>query len=140
MEKLTELERQERNGKFVENNVYCCQSVLVDSILKRGVFNYEDIENLYKDECPECDGEIEYNQEKDSYVCQNCGEEYLRAEDYETIQEVYEWWVVSDYMLGKLKELGEPVLSNDYGDWWGRTCTGQAIKLDYTVDRILGDD
>lgn len=134
---LTEVERQERNGRFVENNVYCCQSVLVDGMLKQGAFSFEDIENLYKRECPACEGEIEYNQEKGNYACRNCREEYSSAEDCERIQEIYEWWVVSNYMLRKLKELGEPVLSNDYGNWWGRTGTGQAIKLDCTIDKIL---
>jgi len=33
--------------------------------------------------------------------------------------------------------LGEPILESDYGTWWGRTCTGQAIQLDGTIQKIV---
>lgn len=121
---LTEIERQERNGQFVANNVYYCQSILVDGLLQEGVFNFEDIENFY----------IPYEQAKiDGLI-----DEDVKEEEYDPeAQEIYEWWLVSDWMLRKLRKLGEPILSNDYGDWWGRCCTGQAIKLDIVIDRII---
>lgn len=40
---ISEVERQSRNGDFVADNVYCCQSSLVDGLLQKGVFNFEDI-------------------------------------------------------------------------------------------------
>lgn len=51
-------------------------------------------------------------------------------------QEVYEWWLVTDWLGENLKELGEPILDSEYGTWWGRTCTGQAISIDYTMDAL----
>jgi len=50
--------------------------------------------------------------------------------------EVYEWWLVTGYLASRLRGIGEPVLDNEYGCWWGRTCTGQSILLDGTLQRI----
>jgi len=50
--------------------------------------------------------------------------------------EIFEWWLISDWMGRKLSERGE-VIYEDYGcTWWGRQCTGQAILLDYVVSMI----
>lgn len=47
--------------------------------------------------------------------------------------EIFEWWLLDcDWTAGKLIQAGEKVLKNEYGTWWGRQCTGQAIKLDPT--------
>jgi len=51
-------------------------------------------------------------------------------------QEIYEWWIVDSWLLEELKKENEPVLENDYGEWWGRTTTGQAIFLDGIIERI----
>jgi len=51
-------------------------------------------------------------------------------------QEVFEWWAVTDWLARHLDAIGEPVLMNDYGNWWGRTCTGQIIMLDGTLQKI----
>lgn len=51
-------------------------------------------------------------------------------------QEIFEWWSVTSWLAEKLLELGEPVLMNDYGQWWGRTCTGQNIILDGTFQKL----
>lgn len=51
-------------------------------------------------------------------------------------QEIFEWWSVTSWLAEKLLELGEPVLVNDYGQWWGRTCTGQNIILDGTFQKL----
>lgn len=51
-------------------------------------------------------------------------------------QIVYEWWVVSDLLLGFLMAEKEPILRNDYGSWWGRTTTGQSISMDEVIKRI----
>jgi len=45
-------------------------------------------------------------------------------------REIFEWWYCSDYLIDRLTDAGYPILRTDYGDWWSRTCTGQAIKLD----------
>ena len=51
-------------------------------------------------------------------------------------QEVFEWWLVTDWLIRHLDEIDEPILCNDYGNWWGRTCTGQAIIQDGTLQKI----
>jgi hypothetical protein len=51
-------------------------------------------------------------------------------------QEVYEWWLVTDFFAHHLDAIGEPVLINDYGNWWGHTCTGQSVMLHGTLQVI----
>jgi hypothetical protein len=51
--------------------------------------------------------------------------------------EVYEHWIVSDWLAGKLEEQGEKV-DRDFAGLtvWARTTTGQAILLDSVIERI----
>lgn len=54
--------------------------------------------------------------------------------------EIYEVWIVSDWLADKLRAKGECVTSPD--DWiqiWGRGTTGQAICLDYVIQSIVDD-
>jgi len=114
MEGEDERTRQEKNGQLVRNEVYTVQSSLVEHLLSEGVFSYDDIVNLY---------ESEEQAKENGY-------------DEPEAQEIFEWWVISEWFAEKLEEQGEPILRNDYGTWWGRTCTGQAILLDYVIDKI----
>lgn len=50
--------------------------------------------------------------------------------------EIYEWWMVTEYMADKLIEAGAPVLSTQYGEFWGRTTTGQHMKIDSIIQEI----
>lgn len=50
--------------------------------------------------------------------------------------EIYEWWLVSDWLCGQLRAIGEPVLEAGGNAYWGRTCTGQAYLMDGTLQRI----
>lgn len=50
--------------------------------------------------------------------------------------EVYEWWLVSSWLCGQLRAIGEPVIDNGHGTWWGRTCTGQSLIMDGTLQKI----
>ena len=50
--------------------------------------------------------------------------------------EIYEWWAVTEWLAQKLVSIGEPVLDNAYGHWWGRTCTGQGMLMDGTLQQI----
>ena len=52
------------------------------------------------------------------------------------IQEIYEYWLVNPWLAGKLIEAGQPVLKNEYGIWWGRTCTGQYVYCDDVIYRL----
>lgn len=60
----------------------------------------------------------------------------LFDEETEETKEIFEWWIVSDWMAEKLKEENEPILETDYGTWWGRTCFGQAVDMDDVIRRI----
>jgi len=50
--------------------------------------------------------------------------------------EVFEWWRVSRWLCDHLRAIGEPVIDNGFGRWWGRTCTGQAVIMDGTLQRV----
>lgn len=51
--------------------------------------------------------------------------------------EVYEHWVVSNWLAGKLEAQGHPVVHDFMGlTIWGRPTTGQAISIDYTILKI----
>jgi len=52
-------------------------------------------------------------------------------------QEIFEWWLVSPWMGKKLLLEGEPVIDNEYGHWWGRTTSGQAISLDDVIKKVF---
>ena len=56
-------------------------------------------------------------------------------EPYET--EVFEHWLVSDWLADKLISKGETVVKDYMGlTIWGRTTSGQAISLDYVIQQI----
>lgn len=60
--------------------------------------------------------------------------------DFEDIinheDDIYEWWLVSDWLAGQLKRAKESMLINAYGTWWGRQATGQAIYMDNVIKKI----
>lgn len=60
----------------------------------------------------------------------------LRVDTDEYRDEVYEHWVVSDWLGRKLREQGEVVGEFCGLTVWGRCCTGQAISLDGVIERI----
>ena len=51
-------------------------------------------------------------------------------------QEPYEWWRVSDWLAKQLMAIGECVLDNNYGYWWGRCATGQGFIMDGVLQRV----
>ena len=55
------------------------------------------------------------------------------------VNEIYEWWAVSSWFAGRLKEYGEPIL--DCGSFmsWGRCTSGEAILLDSVISSIALD-
>jgi hypothetical protein len=97
--------QSEITERIVRNEIYLCQSSLVEKCFESSLFCIDDIENIN-------------DAETDEY------------------QEVFEWWAISNWLAEKLKEHQEPILDNDYGTWWGRTCTGQAIKMDSVIEDI----
>lgn len=53
--------------------------------------------------------------------------------------DVLEWWLCSSWMIEKLKREGEAVLETDFGSWWGRQTSGQAISCDGVISKIAFD-
>jgi hypothetical protein len=54
--------------------------------------------------------------------------------------EVFEHWIVSDWLADKLEARGEKV-DRDFAGMtiWARTTTGQAISMDYVIEQIVAD-
>jgi hypothetical protein len=54
--------------------------------------------------------------------------------------EIYEHWIVSDWLARRLEERGEVIERDFYGlTLWGRACTGQAILLDGVMCAIYDE-
>lgn len=54
--------------------------------------------------------------------------------------EVYEHWIVTDYLAARLIDAGETVVRDVAGlTVWGRCTTGQAISMDYVIQQIAAD-
>jgi len=128
-----------KQRQFIERKIYeslHAQGPLVEMLLQKEIFSHDDIINLYTKRCTYCGRTVFPG------VVEKCCE-YESEEKY-TIQtepqEILEWYLVTDsWIAKKVIELGEPVLSNDYDYWWGRTCSGQAIFLDPTFWIIYQD-
>lgn len=66
-----------------------------------------------------------------------CSNQDINADEYRP--EVYEHWLISGWLKRRLADYGQVV-----GDFmglivWGRCCTGQAIYLDHTIQRVATD-
>jgi len=94
--------------RIVSEDVYICQSSLIEKCFESSLFSIEDIENLN-------------DEETDEY------------------REIFEWWSISNWLAEKLREHKQPILDNDYGTWWGRCTTGQAIKMDGVIEEIANN-
>lgn len=64
-----------------------------------------------------------------------CSEHNL---DYD-YREVYEHWIISDWLARKLAEKGE--ITGDFAGLtiWGRSCTGQSISMDGVIREITAE-
>lgn len=54
--------------------------------------------------------------------------------------DVYEHYSITEYLGRKLKEHGEVVEEYFNMTVWGRTCTGQAVMMDYVMGQICEDE
>lgn len=133
---------EERIERIVNNEILTCQSSLVEKLLSENIVNYDDIVNLYKDNSEEIEElqekleelENQDNEEENEVEIDNLQSKIEELEsEQEEPQDIFEWWVVTNWMADKLEEIGEPILRSDYETWWGRTCTGQSIKMDYSI-------
>ena len=55
-------------------------------------------------------------------------------------REIYEHWVVTDWLASKLEAQDELIVRDWHGlTLWGRATTGQAIVMDYVIQEIAKD-
>jgi len=140
MKTISESDFQTKCSEFVKREVLCCQSSLVEELLSKEIFSYDDIQNIYPTfdeeeieagvECPSCT-QVVSKTDSVTGQCEDC------FEDEKEPQEVFEWWAVSGWLSEKLMEAGEPILENEHGVWWGRTTTGQAIMIDGVIRGLV---
>lgn len=117
---------QDITRQFINKHIYACQSYLVSELMSKEVISIEDYINLYKsDETIKSDYDVETEEEIQEI-----------RDNGEDMQEVFEHWLCSDWLIEKLKEQNEPILETDLETWWGRTCTGQSIYLDHNIQEL----
>lgn len=63
-------------------------------------------------------------------------EDELDRVRYDEMKEVFEFWLVTDWLASKLREYNEVIIEIDDLLIWGRTCTGQAIYQDELIQEI----
>ena len=116
-----DITKQDKLRMFVDTHVLLCQTELIES----RIFDIEDVVNLFY-----TDRELKEMGYSDVAIPRYNGED---------CKEIYEWWAVSDWLAEQLEKHGEAMLINDYGKWWGRTCTGQAIYEDSVIEEIYDE-
>lgn len=134
----------EKAQELIDYEIHGCQSVLVEAVIshERGPLEWDEVENFYLPQCPGCGSFVtvppeEERDEDGAWKCEIC-KEYLDEDLAEAQpQEILEWWHVTSYLADQLRELREPTLTDGQSHWWGRTCSGQAILLDGTMQEIV---
>lgn len=106
---------QDHISHFVTQEVICCVSSLIFGL--RSV--------------------AEQLEEYDEYFRLVIGS--VTDESEECPVEIYEHWIVSEYLAEKLRRKGETVEDFLGMTIWGRPCTGQAIKLDSVIREVWTD-
>src|SRR5271154_669956 len=115
--------RERELDSFVCRGIYACQTALIEEALKQQILSVDEIYNLYR----EFDGQL-----LSPNICVHCRNEAVcldsESGECETCftanqmpQEIFEWWLVSPWLCKRLLMAGEPVIDNEYGQWWGRT-------------------
>jgi len=155
-------ENQSIKSDFVNGEVYCCASSLIYQLQQDGHYTDEIMEFSLKDELREEDLKDEireyYKKELKEYLKDRFTEEtsleVLDTEELKDLaddlnididnfiepEEALEHWIVSDWLADKLEAYGELITKDFLGlTIWGRTCSGQAIMLDWVISKICND-
>ena len=117
---------QDITRNFIDKHILACQSHLVSELMSKEVISIEDYINFYKS-----DKTI-----KSDYGVKTEEEIQELRDNGEDTQEIFEHWLCSDWFISKMKKQDDPILETNIGTWWGRTCTGQSIYLDYNVQEL----
>jgi len=125
---------------FITPHIYRNQTALVTDMQKESYsseccysFSWDNVENLYMtdEEILEAYSYhfVEEEEQENFFI------ERVR-DNGDDMNEIFEWYLVSDWFLDRLREINEPIIDNDYGEYWGRTCTGQSIYLDHNIQEL----
>ena len=129
---------QDITRKFITPHIYRNQTALVTDMQKESHtstccywFDWDNIENLYM-------SDQEILNYMGSYDEDMSDQEIIDEvrNNGEDINEILEWYLVSDWFLDRLREINEPVIDNDYAEYWGRCSTGQSIYLDHNIQEL----
>jgi hypothetical protein len=101
---------------WLKNNILQQVVPIVDILMKQELINIEDIENFYKT----------YN--RDDFDDE---EQYENQLNDPEPQNVYEWYLVTKTGYDTFLKLGDTVFKWENMYFWGRTCFGQLIHMDY---------
>ena len=68
--------------------------------------------------------------------------DYSEDSDEGEFKEVLQWYLITEYDYDKLNAIEEPVYYSEELDmwFWGRTCCGQLIEADGTIQQALGEE
>lgn len=125
--------------KLVQRNVYACISDMAPYLFGWDgdkYANYDEWNNIYEAYCPECACRIETDTDAENVKCSWCSATLDKDSLDVRPAEIFEYWLVSNWLGEKLLEKGEPVLKCRSACVWGRCCTGQAIALDGVINEI----
>lgn len=120
---------RDHSSDFPDPNPWAMdRDALVEALTDAGIqcYDHESVETLLAAMIVNIDDETIDGLDKWREAVNDCAEP----------EEVMEWWEVGDWLAGRLAGMGEVVIRNGYGDWWGRCCTGQAVYLDHTIQRL----
>jgi hypothetical protein len=84
------------------------------------------------------DGEWIHDDEVETFSSPQDACEHRHVDPYQ--RDVFEHWIVSDWLADKLAEKGEKVDKDFAGlTVWARTTTGQGIASDWVIEQIVAD-
>jgi len=120
---------EEKVKMLVEREVIYNQGLLVEALIKNGWEGNE----------PRIDWDTDIvNMHLTEEEAKNLGFDSLEdAQDNgQDTKEVFEWWLVTDWLAQILERLGCVVIKSDYANWWGRTETGQGLTMDCDLNGV----
>lgn len=141
---------QETCRAMVQREVYYCVSTLVSELMQDPGGRYVDdlITVCLSDDWSEAAKDharqdktltdVERKELLEALTDQDAARDYCDEHRIEPFTvEAFEHWIVSDWLASKLEERGEMVIRDFLGlTIWGRTCTGQAIRIDGVISDI----
>lgn len=150
------IKNQHIKEKFVGNHVYACVTSMIEFVLTASQslsdapvtmdeldssYYYEDSQGTQYSEQEREERIVELTDElEDAEDALLVEQQIAELEDLSPIYpEIYEWWIVSPFLAGKLAAYGQTVLDDGMNRYWGRCTTGQAILLDRVISEICRD-